>query len=254
MHFRLLRWFPLLLVLCASALPALGNADLLIQQGLDAERRLDTRTALARFLDAERLRPDDAFILQKIARQYSDSEVDATRLEEKRRLARTALDYAERAYALDPGNPEIVLSLAVCHGKLAVFSDTRTKIKYSRLVKERAEKALSLDANYAWAHHVLGRWHYEVASLGAATRFFVNLIYGGLPDASPASAIRHLERAVDLDPEALAHHLELGFAYLAAGRSRDARDAFARGLALPEREKHDATAKERAEEALRQLG
>jgi hypothetical protein len=57
-----------------------------------------------------------------------------------------------------------------------------------------------------------------------------------------------------LAPDTLAHHLELGFAYLAAGRSREAREAFERGLALPEREKHDATAKERALEALRQLG
>jgi len=248
------RLLPLLLVLIATSLPGAANVDLLIEQGLEAGRQLDTRTALARFLEAGRLRPDDAFILQKIARHYSDLEVEATTIEDKKRLARTALDYAERAYALDPRNPEIVLSLAICHGKLAVFSDTRTKIKYSRLVKEQAEQALSLDANYDWAHHVLGRWHYEVASLGTATRFFVNLIYGGLPDASPASAIRHLERAVDLAPETLAHHLELGFAYLAAGRSGDAREAFERGLALPDREKHDATAKERAIEALRQLG
>ncbi len=254
MNPRSLRWLPLLLGLVASSLPAAGNVDLLIEQGLEAERRLETGTALALFLEAGRLRPDDAFILQKIARHYSDSEVEATSVEDKKRLARTALDYAERAYVIDPRNPEIVLSLAICHGKLAVFSDTRTKIKYSRLVKEKAEQALALDDNYDWAHHVLGRWHYEVASLGTATRFFVNLIYGGLPDASPASAIRHLERAVDLAPDTLAHHLELGFAYLAAGRSREAREAFERGLALPDREKHDATAKERAAEALHRLG
>jgi hypothetical protein len=26
-------------------------------------------------------------------------------------------------------------------------------------VKEEAERALALDPNYAWAHHVIGRWH-----------------------------------------------------------------------------------------------
>lgn len=230
------------------------RSDALVRDALAAEARLDTQASLALFLKAEALRPDDPFILQRIARHYSDSEVDARDPAEKRRLARLALDYSERAYALEPDNPEIVLSLAISHGKLALYSDTRTKIKYSRLVKERAEQALSLDANYDWAHHVLGRWHYEVASLGAATRFFVDLIYGGLPDASPAAAVRHLERAVDLAPETVAHHLELGFAYLAAGRPADAREAFEHGLTLPTREKHDENAKRRAEAALRQLG
>ncbi len=248
------RTLALVFVLFASVLTADDSADSRVRAGLEAEQRLDTRAALTHFLQAERERPDDPFILQRIARYYSDSEVDAKTVEEKRRLARLALDYAERAYALDPRNPEIVLSLAISHGKLALYSDTRTKIQYSRLVRQQAEQALELDANYDWAHHVLGRWHYEVASLGAATRFFVDLIYGGLPDASPAAAIRHLERAVDLAPETVAHHLELGFAYLAAGRSREAREAFERGLALPTREKHDESAKQRAEAALQQLG
>jgi tetratricopeptide (TPR) repeat protein len=246
----------LLMLLPLSPLAAgpADPADALVKEALAAEARLETRAALERYLEAERLRPNDPFILQRIARHYSDSEVDAGDPAEKRRLARLALDYSERAYALDPQDPEIVLSLAISHGKLALYSDTRTKIKYSRLVKQQAEQALSLDANYDWAHHVLGRWHYEVASLGAATRFFVDLIYGGLPDASPASAVRHLERAVDLAPETVAHHLELGFAYLAAGRPADARLAFERGLTLPTREKHDENAKRRAEAALRQLG
>lgn len=240
--------------LVTAPLFAADRAEVAVREGLEAEARLDTKTALARFLEAEQAKPNDAFILQKIARHYSDSVVDAASIDEKRRLAQLALQYSERAYAIDPRNAEIVLSLAVSHGKLAVFSDTRTKIKYSRLIKEQAEQALALDDSYDWAHHVLGRWHYEISNLGATTRFLVALIYGGLPDASPETAVQHLERAVTLSPDTLAHHLELGFAYLAAGRETDAREAFTRGLALPVREKHDASAKERAEEALRQLG
>jgi tetratricopeptide (TPR) repeat protein len=154
---------------------------------------------------------------------------------------------------LNPQSAENVLSLAICHGTLGVYSDTRTKIRYSRLVKEEAEQSLALDPDYDWAHHVLGRWHYEVASLGTATRLVVGLVYGGLPDASVDQAIIHLERAVTLAPENAPHHLELGFAYLAAGRTADARAAFERGLALPSVGKHDETAKTRARSALANL-
>jgi tetratricopeptide (TPR) repeat protein len=244
----------LLLLSALAAFPVFAaTADDLVKDGLAAEARLETGAALRLFLEADRLKPNDPFILQKIARQYSDSVVDTRNEAEKKRLAQTALDYSLRAVRLDPTNPENVLSVAVSHGKLAVYSDTRTKIQYSRLIKEEAERALALNPNYDWAHHVLGRWHYEVASLGPTTRFFVRLVYGGLPSASNDAAIVHLEKAVALAPQTLAHHLELGFAYLEAGRDGDARAAFERGLAFPSREKHDEDAKARAQRALSRL-
>ncbi len=243
-----------ILLACLAVAPAFAaTAEDLVQQGLAAEARLETSAALQHFLVADRLKPNDPFILQKIARQYSDSVVDTRDEEEKKRRAQTALDYSLRAVRLEPTNPENVLSVAVSHGKLAVYSDTRTKIEYSRLIKEEAERALALNPRYDWAHHVLGRWHYEVASLGPATRFFVRLVYGGLPTASNEAAVSHLEQAVTLAPQTLAHHLELGFAYLEAGRTNDARAAFERGLALPSKEKHDEDAKARARRALNRL-
>jgi tetratricopeptide (TPR) repeat protein len=243
---------------CALACTASTEAvstEVLIQEASTAERNFDTQKALTLFLQADKARPGDAFILQKIARQYYDLIIDVPRDDyaEKKRLATLALGYAQRAVALNPKSAENVLSLAVCHGTIAIHSDTRVKIRYSRLVKEEAERALSLDPDYDWAHHVLGRWHHEVASLSVATRFFVRIIYGGLPKASTASAIAHLERAVALAPKISPHHIELGFAYAAAGRTADARAAFEHGLALPSTEKHDEAAKVRAREGLSAL-
>ena len=154
------------------------------------------------------------------------------------------------AVTLKPDDPVNVLSLAVCHGKLAVYSDPRAKVRYSRLVKEDAERALALDPDYAWAHHLLGRWHYEVAGLGTTSRFFVRLLYGGLPAASLTEGIRHLQRATELEPGELNHWLELGFAHAAAGQADAARAQWTRGLAMPSRGKHDEPAKQRARAAL----
>lgn len=226
----------------------------LVQAAREAEARLDSRQALELFLEADRVKPGDATILQKIAQQYSDLIVDLPDDAEKKRYAQIALDFAQRAVALDPENAVNVLSLAVCHGKLAVYSDARTKVEYSRLVKEEAERAIVLDASYAWAHHVLGRWHYEVAALGGAKKWLVRAMYGGLPAASTAEGVRALRRAVELEPEELAHRLELGFACLAAGEQEQALAEFNRGLAMPSRRKHDDAAKERARRALETLG
>ena len=236
--------------LALAALVARADSDALLRDALAAEARLDSRRALELFLQVQPQRPADALVAQKIAQQYSDLIVELPDLEEKKRYAQLALEWSERAVQLDPKNPVNVLSLAVCHGKLATYSDTRTKVKFSRLVKEEAERALALDPNYAWAHHLLGRWHREVANLGLTARFFVKLFYGGLPSASVTEAVTHLERAVALEPTELNHHLELGFAYAAAGRPTDARRAWEHGLAMPNRGKHDEAAKRRAREAL----
>jgi tetratricopeptide (TPR) repeat protein len=241
-----------LLCLLGTAAGADRTASIL-EAALAAEARLDSRAALQLYEQADAARPNDAFILQKIARQYSDLVVEQPDVEAKKRYAQTALDFAQRAVALKPDDPVNVLSLAVCHGKLAVYSDTKTKIRYSRLVKEEAERALALDPDYAWAHHLLGRWHYEVADLGATSKFFVRLLYGGLPPASFDEGIRHLQRATELEPDELNHWLELGFAHAAAGRQDTARTKWTRGLAMPSRSKHDEPAKQRARAALASL-
>lgn len=240
----------LALVGCLTARAAPSDA---IREALAAEARLETRRALELFLSVLPHRENDAFLHQKIARQYSDLVVDLATEEEKRHSAERALEHARRAATLDPANAENVLSVAISLGKLAVFSGVRDKVRYSRLLREEADRALALDPDYAWAHHVLGRWHYEVAELGATARWVVKIFYGGLPAASVADAVRHLERAVALEPGQLKHHLELGFAYAAAGQPARARAAFEAGLSLPSGEKHDEPAKARARAALAAL-
>jgi tetratricopeptide (TPR) repeat protein len=245
----------LLLPLCLWAEPAEGDtAEAWLKRAAEAEAAFEIARALEYYQKADALRPDDPVILQKIAQQLSDLTLKTRGEAEKKAQAEKALAYAKRAVELAPDNAVNVLSLAICYGKMAVFSDTRAKIEYSRLVLQEAERAAALDPSYDWAHHVLGRWHYEVASLGTATRFVVRLIYGGLPAASHAQAIKSLETAVGLSPDRVPHHLELGFAYLAAGREAEARASFERGLALPSRELYDDSAKERARAALEKLG
>lgn len=245
----------LLLIVALVSAPALAadGVDDLVRAALAAEARFDSRAALDLLLQADAARPNDPVILQKIARQYSDLTLDTPDVAEKKRLCTLALDYSQRAVAANPKDPVSVLSLAVSYGKLGLYSGTREKIEYSRHVKEYAEQALTLNPNYDYAHHVLGRWQYEVATLSAATRFFVRLVYGGLPSASAADAVAHLRRAVELGPQFPAHQVELGFALLADGQRDAAREALRTALAMPKREKYDDEAWRRARQALDRL-
>ena len=243
-----------LLLVCVLPVTTLAaDVAALLEQAQAAEARLDSARALELFIQADSAQPDDAFILQKIAKQYSDLVPDQTTREAKKDYALRALAFARRSFDLEPTNAVHALSLTICHGHIAVVSDARTKVEMSRLIKEDAERALRLDPNYAWAHHVLGRWHYEVAGLSGVARFFARMLYGGLPPASFDEGIAHLRRATELDSGELNHWIDLGFAYQAAGRMAEARTAWDRGLALPARSKHDPVAKRRVRDVLANL-
>jgi tetratricopeptide (TPR) repeat protein len=245
----------LLFFALGSLLSALrgADADALVKDALAAEAKFDSKGALELFLKADAARPNDPAILQKISRQYSDLTIDTKDLSEKTRLCTEALNYTQRAVALKPKDPINVLSLAICYGKLGLYSDTRTRVQYSREVKTYAEQALALDPKYDYAHHVLGRWNYEVATLGGATRLIVKLIYGGLPDASTAEAVRQLKLATELSPQLPSHRVEYAFALLADGQRDAAKQNFEQALAMPKKEKYDDEAWARAREALAKL-
>jgi tetratricopeptide (TPR) repeat protein len=249
---KLCRQLSLLLFAWPLALAA-GPGDALVPQALAAEARLDTKTALGLFLKAAAAQPNDPFLLEKISKQYSDCIIDTANPDEKKRRAEKALAYAQRAVALEPKSAVNLTSLAVSYGKLGFYSSTRTEITYSRLVKDYAERALALDPNYDWAYHVLGRWNYEVAGIGTTERFFAKLVYGGLPPASTDEAVRLLRHAVVLAPQIAAHHVELGFAYLADKQPGIARLEFEQALKLPLHEKYDIEEKARAQTALEKL-
>ena len=231
-----------------------GEVGVLYERALAAQEELRTEDALALLLQVEKVAPDNAKVLQKIARQYSDSTIDTSDDARQNLLLERALDYSQKATEIDPTDPVNVLSLAVVKGKIATLLGNKAKVEAARIIKADARRAIELDPTYAWAHHVLGRWHREVDELGSIARFFTKILYGGLPEASIEEAVFHLEKATELEPENLNHFLELGFAYRAAGEEEKARTNFERGLSMPIKEKHDEAAKTRARRALQQLG
>jgi tetratricopeptide (TPR) repeat protein len=243
----------LCVALCSlTAAHSWARADDAFQAGLEAEARGDSQAALQCFLTADRAKPNNPKIQQRLARQYSDLVDVQSDLAHQKHYAQCALEYSQRADKLEPQNAEHVLSLAICYGKLARLPDcgTRTKIEYSRMVKQEAEEAAILDPHYAWAHYLLGRWNYEVAKLGQPAKLMAHLLYGGLGEASNQTAIQELNRATELQPKEPAMWVDLGFAYEEAGQMQNARRAWKKGIESPGTALMQVEAKERARAAL----
>lgn len=221
---------------------------------LRSARALDERNENARALEllrqAEALRPEDPELWLLLAKQLSQMVSDAPTRSEKLRLARESVAYAERAVAAQPRNADARLSLAICQGRLAQYEGPGRKIALSKSLKQETEAALRLDPKNDYAWHVLGRWHYEMATLNPTLRVIAETIYGRFPEASMDQAVECLEKAVALGPPRVVHHIELGRAYLAAGRTAEGKKQIEKGLRLPSREKDDEETKARGRAAL----
>jgi tetratricopeptide (TPR) repeat protein len=244
------------LVWAALAIPlayAQSAVAALIEQGMAQDARLDTASALQTFLQAEKLAPNDANILYRVAREYALSMNDAQSKGEQRSRGEQALAYAKRAVAADPKNAQAQLAAAICYGRLEPLVDARTKVGFSRLIKEHADAAVGLDPTDSYAYHVLGVWNYELANLNPLLRAMARAVYGALPAASYEEAERYFLKAVELAPARVAHRVELGRTYAALGKKDLARKELTLGLSLPDREKDDPESKRRARQALQEL-
>jgi tetratricopeptide (TPR) repeat protein len=244
------------LILWLTIAHALAQEDFasLMKRGDQFDAQLKTKEALAVYLEAEKLEPKNAELLHRIAKQYGESQNDVPTKDEKRKIGMIALDFSKRAIAADPKNAMAQLAVAISYGRVAPYLDNKTKIAYSKLVKEHADKSRELDPNgNDLVYHVLGAWNYELANLNPVLRAIAQLIYGKLPNASNEAAVDNFKKAIELNPRRLSNFIELGRAYAAMGKKEDARSALEKGLSLPNRQRDDPETKDRGRAALKGL-
>ena len=239
------------LVICATVSGESPND--LITKGDAFDARLQAAEALQSYLPVEKLQPKNVRLLVRIARQYRHLMADATTREDKLRLGGIALEYAQRAAALAPSDPEAQLSIAISYGKMLPLMGTKEQIEASRQIKETADKAIKLDPRNDLAWHVLGRWHRVLSDVNTLKRALGSLIYGKLPQTTTEEAVKCFEKAIEINPNRLMHYVELGRAYAQMGRTAEARRFIEKGLAMPNVEKDDPETKRRGRETLAKL-
>ena len=225
----------------------------LMAKGDAADRAFRPEEALKHYLPAEKLAPNDAELLVKIARQYIYRMGELPSTAAKLESGQTALGFAERAVKANPRLSDAHLAISICLGKITQLQGNREKVVASKRIKETAETAVKLDPKNDYAWHLLGRWHQALAGMSSLVRGIVKIVYGELPPASNDVALDCFQRAIKLRPDRLIHHIELGRTYAQLGKKEEARKALNQGLAMPNSEKDDPESKRRGREALAKL-
>src|SRR4051812_932058 len=162
---------------------------------------------------------------------------------------------ARRAVAANPAGAEGHFALAASLGRAALMVGPEEKVRRAILIRNEALRALAIDPRHDGANHVLGRWNAEIMRLPGLTRFFAKHFLGAqvFDQASWPKAISYMERAVELAPGRIFHHLVLADIYLDTGRIRDAREQLRLVDSLPVREALDTNYRQQAATLRRRL-
>ncbi len=214
---------------------------------LDASGK--TKEALEAYQKADTLQPNQAPVLIKIAKQYGDL-MSSLKGKARKEAAQKSLEYSRKAVALAPKLSDSHLALALSLGKSTEFLGNQEKLEASRDIKSAAETALKLNPKSDYAHHMLGRWHQEIADIGGPTRLLAKVVYGGIPKGSYQEALDHFEKARQINSKRLIHQIEYGRTLAMMGKDNDAKLELKKGLAMPNREADDAESKLRGQATL----
>ena len=116
-------------------------------------------------------------------------------------------------------------------------------------------QAIALDSTNDPAYHVMGAWNAEIERLSGMTRFFAKTLFGaGFMDrANWDDAQRYLERAIELNPRNIYHHLELARVYVDVKKYSAAREQLTLIHDLPISDVLDERYKKEAQELLDEI-
>ena len=150
--------------------------------------------------------------------------------------------YAERAVRADSMGADGHYALAMVLGRLSRTKSSKERVRYAKIIYDEAMRAIELNPNQDNAHHVLGAWNAEVKRLSGLQRFFAKTLFGGgfMGKATWDDAVRHLERAVEINPQHIYHRLELAEVYVDLGRYSKAREQLLVIPTLPDTDVQDA--------------
>lgn len=198
------------------------QAQRLGELGLACERALQMEEAAQYFQRAAAADPTSPEWPARESKVWSDcGYLPGTGTERAFELNQLAVRLGQRAVEADPNSAFGWVALCVSRGRMAVVCrDNKQKVQLARLAQDDVKMALKLDPSNDLAHHLLGRWHYEMASVNAMVRTIIQMFYGtSLMAGSYREAALCFEAASQLRPDRLIHRVELGRTYLKLGNT-----------------------------------
>jgi FimV-like protein len=250
------RLLPLLAALVVATPLSGQDVVLNIARGDSAHTAFNAEAALSRYEAALAIDSTNAEALGKASRSAVDLGESLTDATQQKALFRKAERYARLAVQVDSTSAENWFHLARALGRTALSVGVRDRVRYAVEIRKCGQNALAINPDHPGALHVLGMWNAEIKRLSGFERFFAQRFLGGgvLGQANWKDAVSYMERAVAVDPDRIAHRLDLAQIYADTGDKEKARATFESVIGATTRtDFNDPLYKKQAAERLKKL-
>jgi len=187
-----------------------------VSAGDEYHKKFENLKALVAYKKAYELDPDNFLILKKLALTSNDCGEDLrhTNMDLAKAYFRESVGYAELAEKKFPDEPDVYFLLAISYGNLARYTGGKDKVRLARNVEQNLQKTINYKPDFAPAYIALGIYYREVSKLSWFLKKFAKAFMGGLPDGSMEDSKNMLSKALELDPNFIITHYEIGKTYL----------------------------------------
>ena len=172
----------------------------------------------------------DVLLRLSITHHYLSESALKKSLDKKNALK--AFEYIEKAFNIEPDNPEILKWYVIALGKTVEEDTIRNQIEQSKNIKNIALKVIDLLPDDEFCYSIMGQWHYKLADLGRASRRIASILFSEPPKGSFEEAQYFFEKSLERNSDYIGTYYWLGKTYLKLNNEKKTIELFKLGVTL----------------------
>ena len=172
----------------------------------------------------------DVLLRLSITHHYLSESALKKSLDKKNALK--AFEYIEKAFKIEPDNPDILKWYVITLGKTVEEDTIRNQIEQSKNIKNIALKVIDLLPDDEFCYSIMGQWHYKLADLGRASRRIASILFSEPPKGSFEEAQYFFEKSLERNSDYIGTYYWLGKTYLKLNNEQKAIELFELGVTL----------------------
>ena len=197
--------------------------------------------------------PQNADVLWRLSRVYVCMGDVAESSQQCEIYYRKAVEYARQSIAANDSKSEGHSWLAASLGSIAMYEGSRRKVELCREIKSELDLAVQLNPKDEVAYTIMGSFYRALGGINWVERQLADLLLGGLPHGGYTEGETAFKKAIQISPNVLRHHFELGMLYYESGRKEEAKKELQFASTLPIQMASDARRKARMNKVLAEL-